>query len=434
MRGANVRVGGSSADASTFGEAGDPLPTNVTYLVTDSDLEGFAAAVQLWSGSVTVDVNLGRALPGGYLSRSAAHAAAAARILGESLDGIEIGNEPDGFGTWGGHLRPPSYSPQAYYVDFDEALAAFASAGVDARRLVQGATYCCGEKSWGADLRTYAERFASSLRSISYHRYPDVNNATTSVATLLDDGCASGVAAVVAPFAVAALSQGVPFFIGEGNSVNGGGLPNISDVWASGLWAADVMFNVASVGATRWNWHGGPGGSYAAITYRNASNPDEPPVVRPIFYGLATFAHVAANGSALFAVTEISGLAPLVKAWAARDGVTGAWRAVLIAKDLAAAAPQAVAFAPPPGSPAARAASPLLSVRRVAAATGSAFAKDGINFGGLSWDGAGSDGAPSGAPAIETVVATDGGVAGSGFTYAYRLQLAPLSMAMLEWA
>ena len=39
MRGANVRVGGSSADASTFGEAGDPLPTNVTYLVTDSDLE-----------------------------------------------------------------------------------------------------------------------------------------------------------------------------------------------------------------------------------------------------------------------------------------------------------------------------------------------------------------------------------------------------------
>jgi hypothetical protein len=109
-------------------------------------------------------------------------------------------------------------------------------------------------------------------------------------------------------------------------------------------------------------------------------------------------------------------------------------RAVLIAKDLAASAPQAVAFAPPPGSPAARAASPLLSVRRVAAATGSAFAKDGINFGGLSWDGAGSDGAPSGAPAIETVVATDGGVAGSGFTYAYRLQLAPLSMAMLEWA
>ena len=90
LRGPNIRVGGSSADASTFGAPSDPLPANVMYMATEADLAGYAAAAAAWRGSITVDVNLGRAVPGGFLSRSAAHAAAAVRVLGPLLDGIEI--------------------------------------------------------------------------------------------------------------------------------------------------------------------------------------------------------------------------------------------------------------------------------------------------------------------------------------------------------
>ena len=67
-----------------------------------------------------------------------------------------------------------------------------------------------------------------------------MKNATTSVAALLDNGCSAGVAAAaVAPWAAAAAAVLVPFNVGEGNTVNGGGLPNISNVWASTLWSEE---------------------------------------------------------------------------------------------------------------------------------------------------------------------------------------------------
>lgn len=46
----------------------------------------------------------------------------------------------------------------------------------------------------------------------------------------------------------------------------------------------DVLFNMASVGVTRWNFHGGPGGAYTWVTYANTSQ--DQPVVKPLFYGI----------------------------------------------------------------------------------------------------------------------------------------------------
>lgn len=328
-------------------------------------------------------------------------------------------------------MRPPSYAPADYYNEFSALLVAFGAAGVDTRRLIQGATYCCGETTWGADLPTYLSRFAPSLASLSYHRYPDTNNATTSVRALLSDACAAGAADTVAPFARAAQATHTPFLIGEGNSVNGGGLPNISDTWASALWATDVMFNVAAVGARRWNWHGGPRGPYAPVVYSNASAFREPPIVMPIFYGLAAFAATAANESALYRVASTEAL---VKAWVTLDSITGRWRAVVLAKDLDASEPLSVAFAPPDANawPAARSDAPLCTLKRVAPLSGSAFAKSGIVFGGLTWDGT-IDGTPTGTPVAETVTPSQGGAPGVQRDYAYRFSLPPLSMALLEW-
>lgn len=447
MRGPNIRVGGSSADATIYAPtAGAPLPENITYEVTDLDLAGYAAAAAVWAGSVTVDVNLGRALPCGFLNASAAHAAAAVRILGPLLDGVECGNEPDGWHSWGGPLRPSNYSFADFYDDLDAALREFGGAGVNARGLIQGATYCCAETTWGADLPAFVRRFAPSLRSVSYHRYPDVNNATTSVRALLSDACAEGAAATVAPFAAAARAGGVPFFIGEGNSVNGGGLPNISDTWAAALWATDVLFSVAAVGAQRWNFHGGPQGWYAPIRYATPAAQVAPPTVMPLWYGLAAFAAATANASDVFSTVGVGG-SSLVKAWGARDGVTAQWRCVVIHKDMDAAgavgagtrsvvaASTLVVLAPPNATawPASRGAAPTLMLRRVAPASGSAFAKDGISFGGITWDGT-VDGEPSGTQVVEVVAPSDGGAGGaSPFTYAYRFNVTPLSIVLGEW-
>jgi hypothetical protein len=68
-------------------------------------------------------------------------------------------------------------------------------------------------------------------------------------------------------------SLGIPFYIGEGNSVSCGGMPGVSNVFGATLWAMDSLFSVASVGVGRWNFHGGPqdGGAYTAISYDNAT-------------------------------------------------------------------------------------------------------------------------------------------------------------------
>ena len=71
------------------------------------------------------------------------------------------------------HREPPP-PPQ-------DRLDAVRDAGV-ASPIVQGATYCSGETTWGRDLPEYVRRFNASLKSVSYHRYPDVNNGSASVA------------------------------------------------------------------------------------------------------------------------------------------------------------------------------------------------------------------------------------------------------------
>ena len=109
-----MRFGGISADeqAAWVGN-GAVQPGWARVAIDEADLAGLAALARASGWRVLLTVNLGHYDPGA----AALEAAAARRLLGASLEGIEIGNEPDLLVRK--HLRGPgwgivAYGPQAH--------------------------------------------------------------------------------------------------------------------------------------------------------------------------------------------------------------------------------------------------------------------------------------------------------------------------------
>jgi hypothetical protein len=75
---------------------------------------------------------------------------------------------------------------------------------------------------------------------------------------------------------------GRPFRMTEGNSCYHGGKPMVSNTFASALWSADYMLQVAQAGYIGVNLHGGGNGLYTPI----AGDTPEGFVARPVFYGM----------------------------------------------------------------------------------------------------------------------------------------------------
>jgi len=85
--------------------------------------------------------------------------------------------------------------------------------------------------------------------------------------------------------------SGLPFRLAETNSCYQGGKAGVSDTFASALWGADLMYQLASAGGTGINFHGGGYGWYTPI----AGTPENGFLARPIYYGMLLFAQAGAG-------------------------------------------------------------------------------------------------------------------------------------------
>ena len=254
-------------------------------------------------------------------------------------------------------------------------------------------------------------------------------NTHSSVPGLLDNNVTAHFAEIVAAPLAAARAAGIPFKIGEGNSISCGGRAGVSDVFAAALWAVDILFTAAALGLQRWNFHGMPQGPYSAIAFAGASNV---PQVRPLYYGLLAFA--AATGSAggsarMLSTRTLASSNEYLRCWSVWDAAANATRVVVLHKDPRAA----------PGSSAAVTLSTqgsggaLLSARgslvRLAAGPKGMLAQwqDGITWQGQTWSGS-ADGTPAGAPASEAVTADASG------NFAFALPAASLAVLTIDMA
>ena len=79
-----------------------------------------------------------------------------------------------------------------------------------------------------------------------------------------------------------ARANGIPYRMSEGNTCYGAGKKDVSDTFASALWAMDFWLALAQQGSIGVNLHGGGNGYYTPI----AGSPKAGFVARPIFYGM----------------------------------------------------------------------------------------------------------------------------------------------------
>jgi hypothetical protein len=269
---------------------------------------------------------------------AAAEAQAFLSGIGPSyLNAFEVGNEPDVYGVfpWYRSRRGVFFARSARY-----NLSAFAAqlarwqAGLPDLPLAGPAV---AELPWMAGLSTLLQA-EPRLRVVTVHRYALQGCLTNrrspsypSIANLLSDRSAHGLAASIAPYAADAHAHGVQFRVDELNSAALAGClgrSGVSNTFASALWMVDALFNLASVGVDGVNVHSLPGAGYEPFTFRRTAAGWQA-FVRPDYYGMLMFAEAFPAGARLLPVRAPAGP---IKVWATL-GPDGHTRVTLLNKD-----------------------------------------------------------------------------------------------------
>lgn len=179
--------------------------------------------------------------------------------LGERLEAVQIGNEPDFLFAY--HLRPP---PSRWWVnDFTREWDVFRKAISQAHpRIKIGGPDALGETKFAREF--LIGRSASlDFASVHYYQSNDVDPVRSTVSELLkrDPELARRIESV------RNLGSGhdLPVRLTETNSVSPGGKQGVSDTLAAGLWSVDFLLQLATLGVVGVNFHGGGSGPYTAI-------------------------------------------------------------------------------------------------------------------------------------------------------------------------
>jgi len=288
-----LRIGGNSVDETIWNATGAGQTSGQT---APSDVDALAAFLSAAGWPVLYGVNLGGAglsPPTTSPALAAAEVAYAAQKLGSNLFGIEIGNEVD---LYAGKYFPSTWS----FSDYLTLWQSFASAilaqtpGVPLTGPV-----IAYNTSW---FSSFASAEGKNVSLLSAHYYRGNGQSPSSTIQELISYPDTNLETYLAALAPPAAAAGVPFRLAETNSFYNGGAPNISDAYASALWAIDHLFTIALGGGVGANFHGGGNSTgYTPIA-------DESGVVqeaRPEYYGIL-FQALAGQG-ALLATTISAG-------------------------------------------------------------------------------------------------------------------------------
>jgi hypothetical protein len=231
----SLRVGGNTADR----------PTLATPTKADVDsLFAFAKAADV---KVIYTLRLNRGNP----DDAAKMADYILRRYKKQLACFAIGNEPNvfstnynvylaGWKTYAAQITAPTNSPAAK----------FCGPGVSP-----------GHESWSRD---FANEFGTNgpLALISQHDYPGgdarkVKDPAAARDKILAPAMADHYLKFANVFVPAIVSNGLPYRLEEANSFYDGGAKDVSDTFASALWALDYLWWWAANGASGVNFHTG---------------------------------------------------------------------------------------------------------------------------------------------------------------------------------
>jgi Glycosyl hydrolase family 79 C-terminal beta domain len=405
-----LRLGGDTTDWSWVAVPGMRQPRGIRYTIGAGLLQVAGAVTRALHPRWILGINL--EADSKPLASTEARALVSA-VGRTSVEALELGNEPELYGSWGWYTAPdgkpvpgrrPGYDLASYASDF----RSFASA-LPRVPLAGPAT---ANVRWMNDMRAFI-RTVPRLRLVTVHRYPlracDVpaaSSAAPTIANLLSSAASVGLADSAAAAVRGARSRGLPLRVDELNSVSCKGKRGVSNAFASALWALDTLFAMARAGVAGVNIHTLPGSSYQPFVIEHRGGRWSA-LVEPEYYGMLMFAEAAPPGSRLLATA--GGSRAGVASWATRLGRRV--RVVLI--NDASRRARAVSVRVP--GAAGKAALSRLHAR-------SARATGGVTLGGQSFGPRTATGLLSG-EAERTLVAPTRG--------SYTVELPPASAAML---
>ncbi|MFY9748576.1 MAG: twin-arginine translocation signal domain-containing protein [Acidobacteriaceae bacterium] len=246
-------------------------------------------------------LNMGTGSP----EEAAAEADYVMRTMGDKLIAFQLSNEPNLFYRNG--LRKSDYNFAQFAQEWQHFYEVIRQKAPNAAFGGPDTAFSSDSGPWVAE---FAKQFKSEAAFLSDHYYaegPPTDPSMTLERLLRPNP------KLVQEFegmAQTKAESGLPFRLAETNSCYHGGKPGVSDTFASALWGADLMYQLASAGGAGINFHGGGYGVYTPIAGTVASGF----VARPIFYGMLLFAEAGA-GHLMGARLEGQEKAPLVTAY-----------------------------------------------------------------------------------------------------------------------
>jgi hypothetical protein len=308
-----LRIGANSVDRTTWSATGTG---NTTGVISPPDVDALAGFVKATGWTVMYGVNMAADDP----TAAAAEAAYAAKSLGASLYGFEIGNEPDLYHSNGD--RPTTFTYANFVTQWNTFHAAMHASAPAA--LFTGPASAFNYTGYTVP---FAKDEAASIVLLTQHYYRGNGQlASSTLAELLqpDPALITQLGALHTAATTNHISRG--YRMSECNSFYNGGAPGISNGYGTALWVVDYLFTLALHGSTGANFHGGGNGTgYTPIA--DASNMVVG--VRPDYYGMLLFS-LAGQGHVVSATVTVTGVNFTAYAIALADGST---TVVLVNKD-----------------------------------------------------------------------------------------------------
>ncbi len=241
----------------------------------------------------------------GTAEDAAAEAAYVTDVMGSKLIAFQLCNEPDLFYRNG--IRKKDYDAAQFGDEWKHFYDVIRARVPHAPFAGPDTAY---NNSW---LVPFAQRFRNEAKFLSQHYYAEgpPTDPSMTIERLLKPN--PKLLEEFEGMKRTMQETGLPFRLAETNSCYQGGKPGVSDTFASALWGADLMYQLASEGGEGINFHGGGYGWYTPI----AGTREDGFVARPIFYGMLLFEQ-AGPGQLIEAQVEAADQNPLLTAYALR--------------------------------------------------------------------------------------------------------------------
>ncbi len=382
-----LRLGGNSQDNSCWDKSAAPHPEGCQAELDSADLALFAAASRTSGWPLIVGLNL-KQNDSAWALREVTQGVARA-IPRHVVFGLEPGNEPDLF--FRTPYRPRTYAAADQAREFLAYARAFRADPVARAYALVGPATCCGWRNPG-DLEAFLGGIGRTpLKWITVHNYSATtcNGQTVSIARLLSAALMDGFNAEARPLAEVARAHHLPIAMAETNSASCGGMPGVSNAFASALWGLDYAFSLVQDGfvnvAFHTSYRPSGGSSYNPVdtyaTQDTAGTWRYRNVAEPLYYALYLFGRHA-SGARLLPVTVETGAN--VRAYAVTSCAGCEVRVFVLNKDTSASGPVRVHLSRGMGAG---------SLVLLAAPSLGSLAPD-VRYGGRQFDSNGGIGAP----------------------------------------